>query len=170
MARRKPVSGNAKKPAADGTSRQPGRKRAASKVEPLAGADVVLPQGKLYYRIGEVAKITGVKPHVLRYWETEFRWMAPPKSRSKQRLYRRKDIEMILAIKKLLYEERYTIAGARLRLRELGLAKVLCTADGKVEPTEGESGYPSPANEAANDLRSRFRHMRDELQEIRELL
>jgi DNA-binding transcriptional MerR regulator len=78
--------------------------------------------GKLYYRIGEVAKITGVKPHVLRYWETEFRWMTPPKSRSKQRLYRRKDIDMILAIKRLLYEERYTIAGARQQIRELGVA------------------------------------------------
>ena len=56
---------------------------------------------KRYYRIGEVAKLTGVKPHVLRYWESEFRWMAPQKSRSKQRLYRRRDIEMILLIKKL---------------------------------------------------------------------
>ena len=60
--------------------------------------DALLPEGKLYYRIGEVAKITHVKPHVLRYWETEFRWMAPPKSRSRQRLYRRKDIETILLI------------------------------------------------------------------------
>ncbi|MAJ58702.1 MAG: hypothetical protein CBC48_01320, partial [bacterium TMED88] len=87
--------------------------------------DALLPEGKLYYRIGEVAKITHVKPHVLRYWETEFRWMAPPKSRSRQRLYRRKDIETILLIKRLLYDERYTIAGARQRLRELGLAKAL---------------------------------------------
>ena len=51
--------------------------------------------GKLYYRIGEVSRITGVKPYVLRYWESEFRWMSPQKSRSKQRLYRRKDIDMI---------------------------------------------------------------------------
>ena len=78
---------------------------------------------KLYYRIGEVSRITGVKPYVLRYWESEFRWMAPQKSRSKQRLYRRKDIDTILLIKKLLYEERYTIAGARQQLRELGLAE-----------------------------------------------
>ena len=69
--------------------------------------------GKLYYRIGEVSKITGVKPYVLRYWESEFRWMAPQKSRSKQRLYRRKDIEMILLIQQLLHGQRYTIAGAR---------------------------------------------------------
>ncbi len=67
-------------------------------------------QGKRYYRIGEASRITGVKPYVLRYWESEFRWMAPQKSRSKQRLYRRRDIDMILLIKKLLYEERFTIS------------------------------------------------------------
>jgi DNA-binding transcriptional MerR regulator len=80
---------------------------------------------KRYYRIGEVAERTGVKPHVLRYWESEFRWMAPAKSRSKQRLYRKRDIEVIELIRKLLYEERYTIAGARRRLRELGVARAL---------------------------------------------
>jgi DNA-binding transcriptional MerR regulator len=80
---------------------------------------------KRYYRIGEVAARTGVKPHVLRYWESEFRWMAPTKSRSKQRLYRKRDIEVIELIRKLLYEERYTIAGARRRLRELGVARAL---------------------------------------------
>ena len=73
--------------------------------------------GKRYYRIGEVSRITGVKPYVLRYWESEFRWMAPQKSRSKQRLYRKRDIDMILLIKKLLYEQRFTIAGARKKLR-----------------------------------------------------
>lgn len=98
--------------------------------------EAVLPEGKLYYRIGEVSRITGVKPYVLRYWESEFRWMAPHKSRSKQRLYRRKDIEMILLIRKLLYEERYTIAGARKRLRELGVARVSGPAEdsGRVDP------------------------------------
>jgi hypothetical protein len=62
---------------------------------------------KRYYRIGEVSRITEVKPYVLRYWESEFRWMAPQKSRSKQRLYRRRDIDIILLIKKLLYEQRH---------------------------------------------------------------
>ena len=80
---------------------------------------------KLYYRIGEVSKLTGVKPYVLRYWESEFRWMAPQKSRSKQRLYRKKDIEMVLLIKRLLHEERYTIAGARRKLRDMGIGKAL---------------------------------------------
>jgi DNA-binding transcriptional MerR regulator len=80
---------------------------------------------KRYYRIGEVARRTGVKPHVLRYWESEFRWMTPAKSRSRQRLYRKRDIEVIELIRKLLYDERYTIAGARKRLRELGVARAL---------------------------------------------
>ena len=80
---------------------------------------------KLYYRIGEVSELTGVKAHVLRYWETEFRWMAPPKSRSKQRLYRKRDIEFVWLLKKLLWEQRYTIAGARQRIQELGLEEAL---------------------------------------------
>ena len=67
----------------------------------------VLESDKLYYRIGEVSRLTGVKAHVLRYWETEFRWMAPPKSRSKQRLYRKRDIEFVWLLKRLLWSERY---------------------------------------------------------------
>lgn len=74
---------------------------------------------KSYFRIGEVAKLTGIKPYVLRYWETEFKAMIPPKSRSRQRMYRRRDIETILRIKQLLYKERFTIEGARKRLVEL---------------------------------------------------
>jgi DNA-binding transcriptional MerR regulator len=72
---------------------------------------------KLYYKIGEVSKITGVKPHVLRYWESEFREIKPYKSRSLQRLYRRRDIELILRIKKLLYEDMFTISGAKRKIR-----------------------------------------------------
>ena len=87
---------------------------------------------KIYYRIGEVSKLTGVKAHVLRYWETEFRWMAPPKSRSKQRLYRKRDIEFVWLLKKLLWEKRFTIAGARQRIQELGLEESLArNADGE---------------------------------------
>jgi DNA-binding transcriptional MerR regulator len=80
---------------------------------------------KLYYRIGEVSRLTGVKAHVLRYWETEFRWMAPPKSRSKQRLYRKRDIEFVWLLKRLLWDERYTIAGARQRIQDLGVDEAL---------------------------------------------
>jgi DNA-binding transcriptional MerR regulator len=71
---------------------------------------------KLYFRIGEVAKLTGLKQHVLRYWETEFPFIAPKKMGSNHRMYRRKDVEFILEIKHLLYEKRYTIEGARKHL------------------------------------------------------
>jgi DNA-binding transcriptional MerR regulator len=74
---------------------------------------------KLYFKIGEVAKITGLKPYVLRYWETEFSPIRPTKSKTNQRVYQRKDIEVILLIKKLLYDEKFTIEGARARLKEL---------------------------------------------------
>jgi len=73
---------------------------------------------KLYFKIGEVAKFTGVKTHVLRYWETEFKAIRPNKSRSNQRLYRKQDVELILHLKDLLYNQGFTIAGARKKLRE----------------------------------------------------
>ena len=73
---------------------------------------------KLYYKIGEVAKFTGIKTHVLRYWETEFKAIRPNKSRSNQRLYRKQDVELILRLKDLLYNQGFTIAGARKKLRE----------------------------------------------------
>ena len=106
---------------------------------------------KRYYRIGEVSRITGVKPYVLRYWESEFRWMAPQKSRSKQRLYRRRDIDMILLIKKLLYEQRFTIAGARKKLRDVGASRALESGSLVVE----------------TDHRARYRKIREELVAIR---
>ena len=112
--------------------------------------------GKRYYRIGEVSKITGVKPYVLRYWESEFRWMAPAKSRSKQRLYRKRDIEIIQLIRRLLHEERYTIAGARKKLRELGVGRAL-------DPPQLDLALDA-------DPRRQLRRIRDELQEIRGLL
>src|SRR5262252_6802509 len=72
---------------------------------------------KLYFRIGEVSGILGVEPYVLRYWETEFPQLAPKKSGTGHRLYRRKDVELLLRIKGLLYEKRFTIEGARQSLR-----------------------------------------------------
>jgi DNA-binding transcriptional MerR regulator len=75
---------------------------------------------KLYFKIGEVSEITGVKPYVLRYWETEFNIVKPSKTRTNQRLYRRKEVELILEIKRLLYEEKFTIAGAKKVLLERG--------------------------------------------------
>jgi DNA-binding transcriptional MerR regulator len=72
---------------------------------------------KLYFKIGEVSKITRVKPYVLRYWESEFKIIKPQKSTSKQRVYTRKDIELILEIKKLLYKEKFTLEGAKKKLK-----------------------------------------------------
>jgi DNA-binding transcriptional MerR regulator len=75
---------------------------------------------KLYYRIGEVSQIVGVQPHVLRYWETEFRTIRPQKSHKGQRVYSRKDVEKLLKVKDLLKTQGFTIAGARKKLREPG--------------------------------------------------
>jgi DNA-binding transcriptional MerR regulator len=71
---------------------------------------------KLFFRIGEVCELIKVQPHVLRYWETEFPMLAPQKNRAGQRVYRRKDVEMVMRIRDLLYEEKFTIAGAKKRL------------------------------------------------------
>jgi DNA-binding transcriptional MerR regulator len=73
---------------------------------------------KLFFRIGEVCELIKVQPHVLRYWETEFPMLAPQKNRAGQRVYRRKDVEMVLRIRDLLYEEKFTIAGAKKKLAE----------------------------------------------------
>jgi len=86
---------------------------------------------KDFYRIGEVSRLTALKPFVLRYWETEFPMLEPVKSPSGHRLYRQEDVEMVLRIKRLLYDEGFTIAGARRHLRE------------QSGPSEGESGAGS---------------------------
>lgn len=122
--------------------------------ESSAGAPPV-PE-KRYYRIGEVARITGVKPHVLRYWESEFRWMAPAKSRTRQRMYRRRDIEVVLLLKRLLHEERFTIAGARKKLREMGIDRAL-------DKPQLDLGLEVDPIES-------LRRVRDELKAIRQLL
>jgi len=82
---------------------------------------------KLFFRIGEVSYIVGVEPYVLRYWESEFRGLSPKKSGSGQRMFRRRDVELLLEIKRLLYERKFTIEGARKELLEkpsqLGVSK-----------------------------------------------
>lgn len=75
---------------------------------------------KLFFKIGEVADIVGVKPHALRYWETEFAALRPKKTRGAHRQYGRKDVELAMLIKRLLHDEGYTIPGARKRIREMG--------------------------------------------------
>lgn len=76
---------------------------------------VAIPE-KLFFKIGEVCELTGVQAHVLRYWESEFPMLAPQKNRAGQRTYRKRDVEMALRIKELLYEDQYTIAGAKKKL------------------------------------------------------
>ena len=99
---------------------------------------------KLYYKIGEVAKFTGVKTHVLRYWETEFKAIRPNKSRSNQRLYRKQDVELILHLKDLLYNQGFTIAGARKKLREkpAGNATEIAPKPAAKPAAEGQLALP----------------------------
>src|ERR671924_1948605 len=73
---------------------------------------------KIYFKIGEVSQLVGVEPYVLRYWETEFELLKPSKAPSRHRLYKKKDVEMLLDIKRLLYSEGFTIEGARKKLKE----------------------------------------------------
>ena len=84
----------------------------SSQEDMIAGALPEIPD-KLYFRIGDVARLAGIKPYVLRFWETEFPALGPKKSGTGHRLYRRKDVEMVLEIKRLLYVQRFTIEGAR---------------------------------------------------------
>jgi DNA-binding transcriptional MerR regulator len=80
--------------------------------------DPRIPPDKLFFKIGEVSRLTGLKPYVLRYWETEFPWIRPSKTSSRQRLYRRQDICVLLEVKRLRYEEKRTIADTKERIRE----------------------------------------------------
>lgn len=74
---------------------------------------------KAYYSIGEVCEVTGLRPHVLRYWETQFQALHPTKNRAGNRVYRPEEVETILLVKRLLYEEKYTIEGADRKIREM---------------------------------------------------
>src|SRR5690606_24542743 len=103
---------------------------------------------KLYYRIGEGAEIVGVEPHVLRYWETEFRSIRPEKSRRGQRVYSRRDVDMLLKVKDLLYGHKYTIAGAKKKLRTEG-----------VEPVDASD----PSSREARELRAALQGLREDL-------
>ena len=105
---------------------------------------------KLYFRIGEVAELVGVEPHVLRYWEREFRTIRPTKSAKGQRVYSRRDVENLMRVRELLYRDGFTIAGARKRLQQL---------PGESAPRE--SGAPAPPRS------DRIDHSREELVAIR---
>ena len=75
-----------------------------------------VPAGRLYYSISDVSDMVGVKPHVLRYWETQFKMLRPKKGRGGARMYRKRDVEILFEVKQLLYDQRFTIAGARRKI------------------------------------------------------
>jgi len=94
---------------------------------------------KLYFRIGEVASLVGVEPHVLRYWESEFRSVRPQKSARGQRIYSRRDVDTLLKVKELLYSHRFTIAGAKRKLREGGVEPIVEAAAAAAAPARDPS-------------------------------
>ena len=122
------------------------RSKPKNKLSPKT--EIIIPD-KLYFRIGEVSTLCKLPAYVLRFWETEFPQLKPVKSSSGQRMYRRKDVETLLRIKTLLYDEGFTIAGARQQLR--------------VESTNAKSQAPLPfPTHSASDLR-RIRHGLEEI-------
>ncbi len=130
---------------------------------------------KPYFRIGEVSRLTATKPFVLRYWESEFPMLQPIKSAKGQRLYRRQDIETVLAIKRLLYDEGFTIAGARRYLKEgngSGAQELVgATATSAVERSAGRPQWDErPSKEIGKRLRQKLAAVRDELLAILTLL
>ena len=122
---------------------------------------------KLYFRIGEVSRLAGIKPYVLRFWETEFSTLGPKKSGKGHRLYRRKDVELVLEIKRLLYEKRYTIEGARKYLE----SKV---REGSAKTQEMAARAAAASSHSQGDLFRNpppiFEEIRKELKEILALL
>lgn len=129
---------------------------------------------KLFFKIGEVCDLVGVQPHVLRYWETEFPMLQPQKNRAGQRTYRRKDVEMALRIKELLYDERFTIAGAKRKLSTEGRPnsaklKVVGAAASVVDATfefaEGgsEGGMNTQLRPVSRDAIERLKLMAEDL-------
>ena len=118
---------------------------------------------KLFFKIGEVCEITDTQPYVLRYWESEFPALAPAKNSSGQRIYRRRDIDTVLRIKQLLYEEGFTIAGAKKRLESEMAGRV----DTPVPPGALEGIGDTPPEDAG---RRALRQVREQLREILTLL
>jgi DNA-binding transcriptional MerR regulator len=111
---------------------------------------------KLYFKIGEASKLTGVEPYILRYWESEFKVIKPVRTKSNQRLYRRKDIELILEIKTMLYNELFTIAGAKKRLEE--------------NARSARKGRQSLGSDEGKTPQELLAVVKEELKEIRRLL
>ena len=153
----------------------------------MAREPVVIPE-KIYFKIGEVCELVDVQAHVLRYWETEFPMLSPQKNRSGQRSYRRRDVEISLRIKELLYDELYTIAGARKKLqnelRENGKSKNGEAHNGAPKPVTSSQGLfegelsldadsadvQSSAYRLSDDTREALRSLGAQLLELREML
>jgi DNA-binding transcriptional MerR regulator len=123
-------------------------KLAKSTARKTVSGEVMIPD-KLYFRIGEVSRLCGLPSYVLRFWETEFNQLKPSKSGTGQRMYRKIDVENVLRIKKLLYDQGFTIAGARLQLR----------AETKRKQSPLPFAVPTPA-------RSELKQVRQGLREI----
>jgi DNA-binding transcriptional MerR regulator len=115
-------------------------------------AEIIIPD-KLYFRIGEVAGLCRLPAYVLRFWETEFPQLKPVKSSTGQRMYRKRDVESVVRIKKLLYEDGFTIAGARVQLRE------------EIKSDRNQSALPFPGKPSAS-----VAHLRNELRQILHIL
>jgi len=106
---------------------------------------------KLFYRIGEVSRLTGLKPYVLRYWETEFPFLRPRKSSSGHRVYTKREIDLIFTIKRLLYEEKYTIEGVR---KKFGVLKTEIREEGLEE--KAKTSGTNKAKERLERIKSRL--------------
>ena len=156
----------------------------AKRKQALAPAEVVIPE-KIYFRIGEVSELAKLPTYVLRFWETEFPQLRPTKSSTGQRMYRRRDVEFVVQIRKLLYEDGFTIAGARERLREQvrssrGQESALASEPAIVHDTEAANGrsvmqtllFPTPVNPSHDIVQQRraLHNLRRQLQEVLDLL
>lgn len=141
------------------------------------GRPAVLIPEKIFFKIGEVCELAGVQAHVLRYWESEFPMLQPQKNRAGQRVYRKRDVEIALRIKELLYEDQYTIAGAKKRLandlRTGGKLKIVSeeNENSELEAGESETGETnaSRAMRTAEERKS-LRKVATELREILAML
>ena len=121
---------------------------------------VQIPDGKRYFRIGEASSIIGVEPYVLRYWESEFSDIKPKRATSKQRLYRREDVELILVIKNLLHVQGYTIAGARKLIFETAQ---LSDLKAQIEKAESTAVKLSSIKQELIDLKEKLETKRNRI-------
>jgi DNA-binding transcriptional MerR regulator len=140
---------------------------------------IAIPE-KQYFKIGEVSEILDVEPYVLRYWESEFKILKPTRTRARQRLYHKKDLELLLEIKHLLYDEKFTIAGAKKRLQEMKkqssaekrARKPARPVKGKedVEPLEVALKDDNSSGMEHADYREILLEIKKELKELRSIL